>query len=143
MFPHNSISVHPVIIAEICKVIPKAYEGTFNPNNETIHFKSTISLKLSSKAKWFDLPYTDEFTGVVLDSIAEKVYKELFSEELFECFSSTYFDSDRAYTEKDTDESGLSLSNNDEINDVESVTTKFQDIRVVPDDWEDLASDSD
>jgi hypothetical protein len=121
--------------------MPKAYEGTFNPNNETIHFKSTISLKLSSKAKWFDLPYTDGFTGVVLDSIAEKVYKELFSEDLFECFSSTYFDSDRAYTKKDTGESGL--SNNGEIDDVESVTTKFQDIRVVPDDWEDLASDSD
>jgi len=62
---------------------------------------------------------------------------------LFECFSSTYFDSDRAYTKKDTDESGLSNSNNGEIDDVESVTTKFQDIRVVPDDWEDLASDSD
>jgi hypothetical protein len=108
----------------------------------TIHFKSTISLKLSSKAKWFDLPYTDEFTGVVLDSIAEKVYKELFSEELFECFSSTYSDSDRTYTKKDTDESSLSI-NNGEIDDVESVTTKFQDIRVVPDDWEDLASDSD
>ena len=132
--------VHPVTIFEIDKVLPKAYHGSFNPNRKPIPFKSTISVKLNTKAKWFDLPHPDENIEDELDEIAKKVYKERFSEESFDQFSKAYFDSD-------SDDGDVSVKRGlvgdvEVVDSVESVTAKFQDI-IVPDDWEDLDSDSD
>ena len=75
-----------------------------------------------------------------MDEIAKKVYKERFSEESFDQFSKAYFDSDG-------DDSDVSVQRGpvgdiEVVDSVESVTAKFQDI-IVPDDWEDLDSDSD
>ena len=68
---------------------------------------------------------------IPMSDVAEKVYKERFSDELFQRFSKTYLGSDS----DDADDSEKS-----EL--VEGVTATFQDMNIVPDDWEDLASDS-
>ena len=75
-----------------------------------------------------------------MGEIAEKVFKERFSEESFDQFSKAYFDSD-------SDDGDVSVKRGlvgdiEVVDSVESVTAKFQDI-IVPDDWEDLDSDSD
>ncbi len=75
-----------------------------------------------------------------MNEIAKKFYKERFSEKSFDQFSKAYFDSDG----NDSDVSvkrGL-VWDIEVVDSVESVTAKFQDI-IVPDDWEDLDSDSD
>ena len=72
-------SVHPVTIAEIDKVLPNVSEQTFNPDRDSIPFKSTVSVKLNTQAKWFDLPAVDE--TIPMRDISEKVYKERFSQE--------------------------------------------------------------
>ena len=74
-----------------------------------------------------------------MDEIAKKVYKERFSEESFDQFSKAYFDSD-------SDDGDVSVKRGlvgdvEVVDSVESVTAKFQDI-IVPDDLEDLDSDS-
>jgi len=86
------------------------------------------------------LPHPDENIEDELDEIAKKVYKERFSEESFDQFSKAYFDSD-------SDDGDVSVKRGlvgdvEVVDSVESVTAKFQDI-IVPDDWEDLDSDSD
>lgn len=86
------------------------------------------------------MPHPDENILDEMDEIAKKVYKERFSEESFDQFSKAYFDSDG-------DDSDVSVKRGpvgdiEVVDSVESVTAKFQDI-IVPDDWEDLDSDSD
>jgi hypothetical protein len=86
------------------------------------------------------LPHPDENILDEMDEIAKKVYKERFSEESFDQFSKAYFDSD-------SDDGDVSVKRGlvgdiEVVDSVESVTAKFQDI-IVPDDWEDLDSDSD
>jgi hypothetical protein len=86
------------------------------------------------------LPHPDENIVDEMGEIAEKVYKERFSEESFDQFSKAYFDSD-------SDDGDVSVKRGlvgdiEVVDSVESVTAKFQDI-IVPDDWEDLDSDSD
>jgi len=86
------------------------------------------------------LPHPDGNIVDEMGEIAEKVYKERFSEESFDQFSKAYFDSD-------SDDGDVSVKRGlvgdiEVVDSVESVTAKFQDI-IVPDDWEDLDSDSD
>jgi hypothetical protein len=86
------------------------------------------------------LPHPDGNIVDKMGEIAEKVYKERFSEESFDQFSKAYFDSD-------SDDGDVSVKRGlvgdiEVVDSVESVTAKFQDI-IVPDDWEDLDSDSD
>jgi hypothetical protein len=63
--------VYPVHIAEIQSVLPKLYPGSFNTSRR-MRFKSSVSVKLTTKEKWFDLPSTGEC--VETWDIAEKVY---------------------------------------------------------------------
>ena len=128
--------VFPVTIAEINSVLPKLYPGTFNPNNKSIRFKSTISQKLNTKAKWFDLPVTGE--TIDMDAIAVRVFKERFSEETYCSLKEKYFGSDSS-----DDARGNKKYEVPEVaeSDLQSTIKALQEVEV--DDWEDLASDSD
>jgi len=128
--------VFPVTIAEINSVLPKLYPGTFNPNNKSIRFKSTISHKLNTKAKWFDLPVTGE--TIDMDAIAVRVFKERFSEETYCSLKEKYFGSDSS-----DDARGNKKYEVPEVaeSDLQSTIKALQEVEV--DDWEDLASDSD
>ncbi len=75
-----------------------------------------------------------------MDEVAKKVYKERFSEDSFNQFSKAYFESDS--DDSDVSVKGGLVGDGEAVDSVESVTAKFQDM-IVPDDWEDLDSDSD
>jgi hypothetical protein len=124
--------VYPVQIAEISMILPALFPGSFHPNRP-IRFKSKISVKLNTRAKWFDLPSTGE--EVAHWDIAEKVFVERFSQETFDSLMQDYFFSD------DGNE-----SNNEEDEDtpsigVKEVAEKLGKLDIVPDDWEELDSD--
>ena len=84
--------VYPVTIAEIDNVLPKLVQGSFNPNQNYVSFKSKVSLKLHTKAKWFDLSTTG---GVIeMEEIAKRVFKDRFTENTYNEFMNLYFESD-------------------------------------------------
>jgi hypothetical protein len=122
--------VYPVHIAEIQSVLPKLYPGSFNTSRR-MRFKSSVSVKLTTKEKWFDLPSTGEC--VETWDIAEKVYIERFSQATFDAFMTEYFNSD-------DDE------NSDTNADVDAeVVGKLEQLKLAeaPDTWEELLSDED
>jgi hypothetical protein len=121
--------VYPVIIAEIDKVLPKVFGGSFNTEREAISFKSRVSLNMNTKTKWFDLPVKGETINT--GEIAEKVYKERFSEETFNRMWELYCGSDSEIEEETESCDG-----------VDAITRELKKVDI-PDDWEDLASDSD
>ncbi|KAL9187322.1 hypothetical protein ACHAXT_001425 [Thalassiosira profunda] len=133
---HSFRTVFPVTIAEIDKVLPRVYPGSFNPNRQTIRFKSNVALKLATKAKWFDLPIPDE--AVEVGQIAEKVFKERFSEETYDrlmhelVLGSESGDGSIAASEGDDEDANGTVS---------SIAEELAKLEM-PDDWEDLASDS-
>eukprot|EP00804_Cyclotella_cryptica_P010561 CCRYP_019863-RA/>CCRYP_019863-RA protein AED:0.10 eAED:0.13 QI:0/1/0/1/1/1/2/0/352 len=83
--------VHPVQIAEIAAVLPSLYPGSFNQRKEIIQFKSTISVKINTKAKWFDLPSTFKMVNTL--EIAKRVFIERFSQSTFDSFMELYLSS--------------------------------------------------
>ena len=123
-------SVIPVTIAEIDKVLPKIYHGSFNSNRSQLSFKSSVSLKM--RRGGFDLPYTG--TKIEMKEIAEQVFKERFSVESFDQFNNLYFGSESDEKCESTKEDKHNVD--DIVNDL--MKAGFADI----DDWEDLASDS-
>jgi hypothetical protein len=70
--------VHPVTIAEIDSVIPRARDRAFNTNlTNNISFGTYVQLKPGTKTLWFDLP---EQTGdISMNEVAKKVFIERFS----------------------------------------------------------------
>ena len=132
--------VYPVTIAEIDNVLPKVYPGSFNTDHRSIRFKSSVKLKMSTKAKWFDLPFRGEMIDT--NKIATKVYKERFSEEtydqMWEMFCGSGSDSDSGDDSQKNDE----VEEKQQGDDVEVITKELEKVGI-PDDWEDLASDSD
>jgi hypothetical protein len=77
---------------------------------------------------------------IPMGDISERVYKERFSEELYQRFSKTYLGSDS--DDADDSENSELVADGHAIDSLEGVTATFQDMNFVPDDWEDLASDS-
>ena len=126
--------MHPVTIAEIEKVLPRVHAGSFNTERTCVSLKSRVSLKMSTKTKWFDLPVKGE--TIDMKEIAEKVYKERFSEETFNRMWELNCVSD---SEIEEEEAEADESSND---DVDAIARELEKVDI-PDDWEDLASDSD
>jgi hypothetical protein len=89
---------------------------------------------MSTKTKWFDLPVKGE--TIDMKEIAEKVYKERFSEETFNRMWELNCVSD---SEIEEEEAEADESSND---DVDAIARELEKVDI-PDDWEDLASDSD
>ena len=71
--------VHPVYVAEIDTAKPKLCESSFNNKRTSMSLKTNVSLKLHTKARWFDLP-PPEFVDI--GSIKEKVYRHVWKEML-------------------------------------------------------------
>ncbi|KAK1747324.1 hypothetical protein QTG54_001287 [Skeletonema marinoi] len=80
-FNRQNKQVRPVTIAEIEKVLPRVHAGSFNTERTCVSLKSRVSLNMNTKTKWFDLPVKGE--TIYMKEIAEKVYKDRFSEETF------------------------------------------------------------
>ncbi|KAL7538859.1 hypothetical protein ACHAXR_011420 [Thalassiosira sp. AJA248-18] len=120
------------------KVLPKICSNSFNTNHNSIRFKSSVSLKLNTKAKWFNLPITGEV--IEMGQIAVKVFKERFSEEKYERLRHLYFGSDSS----DGDETSDKVEEKEAADHhVDDIINELKKVEIVPDDWEDLASDSD
>eukprot|EP00985_Skeletonema_marinoi_P027703 scaffold23145_cov73-Skeletonema_marinoi.AAC.1 len=98
-FNRQNKQVRPVTIAEIEKVLPRVHAGSFNTERTGVSLKSRVSLKMNTKAKWFVLPVKGE--TIYMEEIAEKVYKERFSEETFD----RMWGSDSEIEEAEADES--------------------------------------
>eukprot|EP00581_Thalassiosira_minuscula_P002491 CAMPEP_0183737128 /NCGR_PEP_ID=MMETSP0737-20130205/51098_1 /TAXON_ID=385413 /ORGANISM="Thalassiosira miniscula, Strain CCMP1093" /LENGTH=389 /DNA_ID=CAMNT_0025971333 /DNA_START=90 /DNA_END=1255 /DNA_ORIENTATION=+ len=132
-FNRQKEKVFPVTIAEIDKVLPKLRESSFNPNRSEIRFKSSVSIKLTTKAKWFDLPVTGQF--IDMGKIAEKVFKDRFSEQTYYQLEDLYFGSDTS----DDSESGQEAEAEESVDPVDTIANELKNVDIVPDDWEDLA----
>ena len=48
--------VHPLYVAEIDTAKPTLCETSFNNKRTSMSLKTNVSLKLHTKARWFDLP---------------------------------------------------------------------------------------
>lgn len=129
--------VHPVHIAEIEAVLPKLYPGSFMSSRHHVAFQTTVSVKMSTKEKWFDLPSTGE---IETQEIAEKVFVERFSRDTFDTLMENYFHSYECGSDVDTDVEGKNLG----MTECE-VVEKMNELKLAeaPDDWEDLLSDED
>lgn len=96
---------------------------------------------MNTKSKWFDLPVKGESVEM-FEIIAVKVFKERFSEETYNRFEEMYFGSDSS-----SDDDGVAEAECGEAPEVvDGITNALNGVKldeVVPDDWEDLASDSD
>ena len=138
---HTSVLVFPITIAEIEKVLPRVYQSTFNPAYRPTALKSTISVKLSTKKKWFDLHTTgDTFE---MGEIAAKVFKERFSEETYYRFEEMYFASDSSDDDISAKaEEGVAVEADDVADGITDTLGRVLLGEEAPDDWEDLASDS-
>lgn len=105
-------------------------------------FKSNVSLKLHTKAKWFDLPVTGEV--IEMEEIAERVFKDRFTVDTYNKFMDLYFGND-SIEEKEKEEVEEAVHdeavNVKATNDIKDITDELKQLEVV-DDWEDLASDS-
>ena len=134
-FNRKMLKVYPVYIAEFATVLPKLYPGSFNLDNKNIKFKSRISIKLNTKAKWFDLPSTDEWVDCW--DIAERVFIERFSHDTFGTLMDKYFGS-----EESGESATKSNANSEQKDGMEDIVQQLKDLEV-PDDWEDLDSDED
>ncbi len=88
--------------------------------------------------KWFDLPAADE--TIPMRDISEKVYKERFSQEVFQRLSRNFYGSDNNDAEDDSERNNF-VADGNVIDSSEGVIAIFQDMNIVPDDWEDYASD--
>eukprot|EP00980_Cylindrotheca_fusiformis_P013581 scaffold3479_cov106-Cylindrotheca_fusiformis.AAC.2 len=129
--------VFPVQVAEIKKVLPKVHEYTFNPKESCIRLKTEISLNLHTKEHWFDLPCPDDFSWNRED--VKRVYCERFSIDAFEKFTDKYFPSDENHSSSAPPPPTVD-------SDSEPTEPPVQEPLLpesVPDDWEDLLSDSD
>ena len=129
------VAVFPITIAEIANVMPVIYHATFNPNYQSIRLKSSVSLKLSTKAKCFNLPVTGQMGE--MGQIAVRVFKQRFSEQTYNRLDDFYFCSDISDDNEEKDEQA------ETADDVNGIATELEPVEVVPDDWEDMASDSD
>lgn len=115
-------------------MLPRVHHGTFNLDHHVnLPLKSSVSVRLNTKEKWFDIPVTGEI--IEMEQIAVKVYKERFSEE-------TYFKMEQLLAGSDCDKS----QNSDEVSEVDDLAnhlkgTTLLDLKPV-DHWEDMASDS-
>ncbi|GFH55984.1 hypothetical protein CTEN210_12460 [Chaetoceros tenuissimus] len=148
LFYHESYSkkVFPVQIAEISYVLPSIWPGTFNRLRSLVTLKSTISVKPNTRAKWFDIPLKGE--TIYMEEIAERLFIERFSKQVYDEFSDEYFlpdSSDEVSCRKGSD--------SDPSVDVPHLKSKSKDdehleealraleIEEAPDDWEDLLQD--
>ena len=134
--------VYPVTIAEIDDVLPKLVQGSFNPNQKYVSFKSKVSLKLHTKAKWFDLPTTGEV--IEMEEITKRVFKDRFTVDTYNKFIDLYFGSDSSENKGEVAEEALSDKSTATVkttNAIKDIVDELQQLEVV-DDWEDLASDS-
>ena len=106
-----------------------------------MRFKSKASLKLHTKAKWFDLPVTGEV--IEMGEIEERVYKERFTVDTYNKFMDLYFGSNSSEDKEKEVEEAV----HDEAvtvkatNDIKDITDELKQLEAV-DDWEDLATDS-
>lgn len=132
--------IYPVTIAEIEKVLPTIYPGSFDPNLRSVRFKSTISVKLNTKAKWFNLPRKGE--TIEMSQIATRVFKERFSEETFDRLEENCFHSSSDGSDEKTNET--QLVGRGAADPVDGIMNGLNEVVIdVPDDWEELASNSD
>ena len=69
-----------------------------------------------------------------MGKIADKVFKERFSEETFNCLENLYFGSDSSHDQSEKVEADKA---------VDGISGGLENLEIVPDDWEDLASESD
>ena len=127
--------MYPVHIAEIASVLPNLCPGSFNLDKNDIKFKSRVSIKMNTKAKWFDLPSTDEY--VECWDIAERVFIERFSQDTFNTFTDEYFGLEESV--ENTTEGNTNDVQKDGMVDLVQQLKELE----VPDDWEDLDSDED
>eukprot|EP00979_Chaetoceros_neogracilis_P002889 scaffold479_cov123-Chaetoceros_neogracile.AAC.1 len=122
---------YPVHIAEIAHVLPQAYINTFNETmskTSGMRFKSTISVKEGTQARWFDLPLFDWKKSTMRD-IKERVFVDRFSRKRYAELDEQYFGN-----HKETIMEGLE---NLKIGDHETNTEGVEILNIVPDDWED------
>ena len=104
-------------------------------------FKSKVSLKPHTKAKWFDLPVTGEV--IEMEEIAKRVFKDRFTVDTYNKFIDMYFGSDSCKNKREVAEETLSdkTATVKTTNAIKDIADELQQLEVV-DDWEDLASDS-
>ena len=127
--------MYPVHIAEIASVLPNLCPGSFNLDKNDIKFKSRVSIKMNTKAKWFDLPSTDEY--VECWDIAERVFIERFSQDTFNTLTDEYFG-----LEENVESTAKGNTNDVQKDGTVHLVQQLKELEV-PDDWEDLDSDED
>ena len=72
-----------------------------------------------------------------MGQIAVRVFKQRFSEQTYNRLDDFYFCSDSSDDNEEKDEQA------ETADDVNGIATELEPVEVVPDDWEDMASDSD
>lgn len=124
----KSEKVFPVQAVEIGKVLPNASHQTFNTKLKSIRLQSQISVNAHTLKHWFALP-TPKNRVHLMPEEKEEIYVDRFSREDFDTFTKKYFPSK-------AEETLSSASLERDPFDVASL------LENVPDDWEDLLSDS-
>jgi hypothetical protein len=79
-------------VADFGKVLARVYQQTYNTNYESIRLQSKASVNLHTKKHWFVLPRM--MAVVQLQKIAEKVFINRISQEAFDTFTESYFQSE-------------------------------------------------
>ena len=82
--------MHPVYIAEIDKGIPKLQENSFNENKQDSSLKTEVSMKLTTKSKWFDLPKLIKTEAEFYDQ-QKSAYQDFYSQEQYQLYFKEYF----------------------------------------------------
>jgi len=122
--PHTQ--VYPVYVAEITKGVPQLYHGAFNKRLPKLRFKTRLSVSLSTKKKWFDLPVPN--TPVDVGGIGKKVFIDRFSMGKYCEMKKIYF-GDNNDSSSD-DESNNCNSNSEIIDAVAEITKGIRDIKI-------------
>ena len=134
-FNRRMLKVYPVHIEDIASVLPNLCPGSFNLDKNDIKFKSRVSIKMNTKAKWFDLPSTDEY--VECWDIAERVFIERFSQDTFNTLTDEYFG-----LEENVESTAKGNTNDVQKDGMVDLLQQLKELEG-PDDWEDLDSDED
>lgn len=73
--------VHPVYVAEIKIAMPRLCNTSFNSELDSVRLRTNISLDLTTKEKWFDLPRAQD---VDFRKVKEQVFIESFGKHVYD-----------------------------------------------------------
>lgn len=127
--------VHPVTIAEVDSVIPKARERTFNKKLPSVAIAAAVRVKLKTRANWFDLPEQNKISTY---DVAKKVFIERFTEGMFVSLSNAHMGISSA-TIPPSIEEGSNVEYNQQSS-MKNLSKELEQLEI-PENWEEEDSD--